>query len=584
MQTWLGFVALFVSFWGYVHFLHKNISLKQEFCPVITISVISCFIFLAGCFKLLIPAFFVVFILGFLLYFYDYIFICRHDYRIFLLGLRNTITPGTIVFIVISVFLIFRLTGTHINYFDNYSHWELIAKNLIYDSEFPDAADSIIEFKSYPVGTAVFIWYVCRIVGWSEGNALFAQEMINLASGVCIFAFVSNKNRMLKAATTVMGLLFVLGIITCITWLHNGINSLFVDRTLAALGIAAYAVLIYYRCDVRHAVISVFPLLSFLVCVKNSGWFLVITSVVLLIHITRQNRLPKVKSLLSVILVMVGPLILWSAWNAYIRIAYDELSDTPHAVSVSYYSKILSGRSADVIKTIVSAFSLRLLTQNLVLLWFFIMVLLLLLVIGKYKKEMYGVVDIRYTLVFVLSVYAAYNTVLLAMYVFSMPYEEAIMIDSYNRYIMTIDTYACGILVILVMRCLLVFTDVKEKRRAFKAAVTAIGYLLLPMHLLGVMTLIIPPQIPYEEAIAEPLRIAIDDYDLPQDQNVSYCLCLVDENVDYYRYHSYLAKTILYSANVGVNYLESPYEFNKSALGDYDYYILIESSVVTVTE
>jgi hypothetical protein len=288
--------------------------------------------------------------------------------------------------------------------------------------------------------------------------------------------------------------------------------------------------------------------------------------------------------MVSAMLVGSGPLIWWIIWNIYIRIAYDELSDSPHAVSLSYYSNMLSGRTIDIVKTIAVAFFSKLLTENIVFLWFFIIASILLVLTSICNKKPLSIVDLGYTLTFVLGAYVVYNTVLLAMYVFSMPYEEAVIVDSYNRYTMTIDTYACGIMVILVMRYLLALSVDKERIGLSGVAFTVMGYLLLPMHLLGIITFVVPPQTPDEELIAEPLRIAIEEYGLPQDQNVSYCLCLVDENTNFYRYHSHIAKTILYSANIDVYYLETPFEFNTAVLGDYDYYILIDSSVATVID
>ena len=72
-----------------------------------------------------------------------------------------------------------------LTHYDNFSHWALVVKDLLLTGELPGADTSLIPFRDYPPGTSVFIFYICRYLGHSQGMMLLAQNSVLLA---CFFA------------------------------------------------------------------------------------------------------------------------------------------------------------------------------------------------------------------------------------------------------------------------------------------------------------------------------------------------------------------------------------------------------------
>lgn len=91
-----------------------------------------------------------------------------------------------ILFLVLSFFL-------KMQHYDNFSHWAVIVKNMLTTNHFPTVQDELIAFKDYPPGTSVFIYYVCRFWGNSQGMMLMAQNALLLAGFFAIFGMIREK-------------------------------------------------------------------------------------------------------------------------------------------------------------------------------------------------------------------------------------------------------------------------------------------------------------------------------------------------------------------------------------------------------
>ena len=582
----LRFILLMVSFGGYSHLLHKKFGLKPELCPAVTLSSVGCLLFLAGCLNILIPAMWILVIAGILIYPADLLFLSGRDIRKFGKELREDLTFGTVAFYVCAAYLFFWLAPVHIYYYDNFTHWRLITKFLLYDSHLPTSADPIIEYSTYPVGSSVFIWYVCKVIGSvADGQALFAQSLLSLASGVTLFAFADSKDKKTKIYLNVVALLFALGITTCYAGLENGIYSLLVDRLLCALGIAAYATALYNRDDIKKAVIFSAPMAVMATCVKNSGIFFTFTTAVIILRLALKGGNRK-KSFIYALGSVAPSIIFMLIWKAHTSMAFKNVSDGPHTVSKEYYSSILAEKTPDNIRQICSMFGDEVLLHNsmfaMLAIAFLILVALIKLSWDK-KSESEPVFTAGYLLVF----YVIYQVGNLAMYIFSMPWVEAQRLCWYSRYVMTIDAFSCGVMLILFMRVVGELPGKKLKIRTAGLVFMLLPVFILPFQITGFSSLFSRQDLTDEEKLADVVRTICEEYDLPQDPDVKYLVCFseneawLDEftpTVANRAYRYYFCKTILYSADLDVTSLNRLSDIKDNDMSEYDCFIYIRSS------
>lgn len=117
-----------------------------------------------------------------------------------------------------------------------------MVKNMYYDSAFPNFQDPVICFQLYPLGSAGFIWYVCRCVGYSEGITMFAQNALILSCVLPFFMLAMQVKYGKGIAYITVGLMCVIGI-CCGSNMSNGPFHLLVDKLLSYIAIAAFVIL-----------------------------------------------------------------------------------------------------------------------------------------------------------------------------------------------------------------------------------------------------------------------------------------------------------------------------------------------------
>lgn len=115
-------------------------------------------------------------------------------------------------------------------------------KNMYYDYVFPNFQDPVIYFQSYPLGSAEFIWYVCRCVGCSEGITMFVQKALILSCVLPFFMLAMQVNHGKGIAYIIAGLMRMNGV-CCGSNMSNGPFHLLVDKLLAYIAIAAFVIL-----------------------------------------------------------------------------------------------------------------------------------------------------------------------------------------------------------------------------------------------------------------------------------------------------------------------------------------------------
>lgn len=366
---------------------------------------------------------------------------------------EKTLRPPTLNLLTIWLlfyFLLFAATllTTHLEHYDNYSHWAIIVKFLYTEGRLPAAGDAIISFSSYPIGSSLFIYYATLIGGYSDSVMLFGQFVFIFSCIYAFFAVVKDESRAL-----VITMLF--SFIAVFNHFNIAIrmNNLLVDFLLPMLTLAGIAGL--YRMQLKYRQMSVFLVLiaGSLSIVKNSALFF--TAVLIVYYISRiivnWKFYQKKGTVVSIALCSIAssfiPYILWS------QHVKNNLESSKHEVNLAAYQQTFGEKDQAVIQQISDKFistitnlgtpsTEGILLANLILVTTFIVIRFVL----KRKSSV-----VRYWVI-INGVTGIYYAGIYFMFLYSMPTEEALYLAGFERYAASIVILALGIVMMVLAR------------------------------------------------------------------------------------------------------------------------------------
>lgn len=442
----IRFLGLLLSLIGYMLFLERK-GIHIAFAPVLTVSGIGIAMFFAGLLNIMSVTVLAIFLGG--------LFCAVFSLRTFhakVYPLPRTF-PEIIplgFFLLLSVFFFLRLHSEHLLDYDNFSHWLLVIRDMLNTGHLPNFASTQIEFQGYPTGCAGFIFYICKILGDREGIMLFGQAILLIAC-LCVFwAFVEKSYLISGIVISLASIYLLVGNIP--------ITNLSVDTLLSLLGIASFATVLFYRKTPKAASLCLCILSSFLILVKNSGiFFLAFHGLLLLILVVFQAVLEKRKfpwkDCLSLAgLTIIVPASVFYLWDRHVDYSFYAGEVSKHSMTIANYTIVFGEKSPEDVRAILDAFLQRISTPSG---W---EVALLLTLAGLYlagflrrRIRRNGNTELWYFLWSAFT-YLCYLAGILVMYLISMPYEEAVSLGSFDRYLATITMYLVGIGVIYLLR------------------------------------------------------------------------------------------------------------------------------------
>jgi hypothetical protein len=354
----------------------------------------------------------------------------------------SSLTILNLAFVAVFGAITASLIDTFFVHYDNFSHWAVVVKYMLVTNRIPDAASAIIDFKSYPLGSSSFLYYVGRIVGNGEGVMLVGQGILLFASFYAVFGAIRDQKRFLLAALLGLGC-------SAMAFFNISIriNNLLVDFLLPALALASIGILLVERNKFFTTCLAVLPVLGLLAIIKNTGIiFAVIGFVFLLFRSVQFQRADeKLRPFFWGALLTIGlsliPLILW---NLHTSLAFPT-----DAGKFSYDFQTLSSFKIDKtpaqIQYIVQLFlymatSLsQLPTLGFVIFNGVAIVSYLVARIGfKMKWKLLG------TLLLLDLTVVLYYGGILAMYILSMPIDEALRLAGFDRYASSMILFLIG--------------------------------------------------------------------------------------------------------------------------------------------
>lgn len=358
-------------------------------------------------------------------------------------------------------------------HYDNFSHWAVMVKFMVFTGRLPGASDHLISFTSYPPATALFITQFAHWVGFSDGAMLVAQFILIWGAAYAIFAGLRDRSR----ALTSFALCFTLAI----SFVFNvaiRLNNLLVDYVLPILTIAALIGIFIYR---KHPLLlsaHVIIFISALLLVKNSATFFVIIIGTYFLYTLITNHHWQWRRLLTIpiqfgITLGLGTLpFVWWEWHVK-----HTFTVSKHQISTQAYARQLSGENHQALikishKFLTQIFSLNSLSTKGILLINIVLILTWLFIrIRQHQRNNLLGIALLLDMIFV-----AYYGSLFGMYILSMPYAEAILLDGFERYMASIVILNLFIGAIALVRVLdyQQFEQNFQKRntQAFKSATT----------------------------------------------------------------------------------------------------------------
>ncbi|MET1172393.1 hypothetical protein [Paenibacillus amylolyticus] len=429
-------VLLIFSFLGYMHSVRKALSLRWEFIPVFVFSSIACFVFLSGLAGQLFTGSLIILIAGLLLY-GGMLFLrlrrgasLRMSFSIF----QFSFLAGTFVFLLV----LFQNQLTH---YDNFSHWAIVLKQMLSTDAFPTPDSNLIDFKNYPLGTSSFIYYVCRFMGHSQSVMLLAQGFLIFSCFYAMFGIVSEKKRFLLYAFLGLGL-STLSFFN----LTIRITNLLVDFLLPIYALAILAVIYQYRNEIKKACIVVLPLAGLLTIIKSTGFIFAAIGLIFLVYSWLKHKQKfSWKTALAVVGTICGALIPYFGWSWRMATVFQGI-DNKFDVATS---GIQAGKTPEQMREILWTFlkaSTDLTTRPVIGIVIFqlipIAASVFAIVVLKKKWNLWK------ALIALDVVLLLYYAGILALYLFSMPLDEAIVLAGFERYASSIVVLFAGGLVL----------------------------------------------------------------------------------------------------------------------------------------
>ena len=415
---------LILSLVGIFIFVRHRFKIPVELIPVTVFSSIGLLVFFSGILNIMKLICLLIVLFG--LYGYRYIRIVLSD--------RRFVTSNIIFFLVCTCFFIFLKDSIFILY-DNFSHWGLVAREILETNSFPNFKTPLISFQSYITGSTSFIYYICKVVGTKqEGIMMFAQSLINISAVYSISVFINRKNITLVFPITCFGIYLAVSNILP--------YDLPVDTLLSSLSIVLIVILLKYKDNFNEGVWLFSIVASYLVTIKSSGIFFVISGFILMYLIVKNTSILRIVR--YQLLILTGILLINYIWKAHVSYVYVSGNNSKHSVNLNSYKENLLDKGKSKILEILKDYVNKFLTlYNL--LWYILLFSTIIIVISKYLSMNKVKISnyLRFTVGLFFS-YFLYHVLLFSMYVFSMPYNEAKNLDSFERYDLTVVVYLLG--------------------------------------------------------------------------------------------------------------------------------------------
>lgn len=432
MEMMLRLCLLIVSMTGYILFFTQKYRIRIEFAPALFCAWTSNLLFAAGIWNILPQMVWLLYAGGFLLLALSWKYNFRFDRRSLLLY-------GS--FLCLAAFFFQVLKRAHFTGYDNFSHWATVVKDMLLENRMPNFEDPVIRFQSYPLGSSLFLYGICRMIGTAEGCMLWAQLLMQISFLFCTMVLARKKNWYLLPVLILFGM-WALSV-------NNSIYELRVDTLLPLAGIAAFTVIFHHKKEPEKALSHSVGILMLLINIKNSGVFFYAACILFFVACTgkyfRQHKLRVCCAGLA------APLLMMYLWKRHVAFAFSDGMASKHSMDLAHFGEMAAkktkddmiGIGLDILRRFTELEHIE--VKLMLLLTVFLLVMAVLLYPYGQMKKMFRLLAADWGCL------AAYTVSLYAMYVFSMPMGESARLASYDRYVLSVLIFLYGVTAVVVL-------------------------------------------------------------------------------------------------------------------------------------
>lgn len=400
------------SFGGYFHYLVNIKKVSLFAAPAVIVTSISAVMCLAGLVNTMLLCLYLIIAAGIML-------LWKYRKELSFRGLSGNIFPLALCGILL-IYLVYYTKGGVYADGDTMTHWGIIVKSIYEDGRLPNFSNIEIEYQSYPPATACWIFFVLKILGYSEARALLAQGLWMYACVISMFAV--NKTRSKPGDV----LIFLLAL-----YLLRGLDDLRVDVILALVTIAAFVVAEEERADSKRLVWILLPFLFVLPLVKSSGLLFAIFVVCLAVCIVAKDGGWKQTVKMTGKCALI-PVAAWYLWKSHTKMVYAGANYSMHSFSSEYMQSVFESKTSEDIHTIFEAYLAKWFSFNSSCEWQALLLFAVMAVAAvwlcKQKREVLTLSALM------VGFYFVYKIGLFLMYLLSMYGAEALYVASYERY------------------------------------------------------------------------------------------------------------------------------------------------------
>ena len=462
MRFIIGLVIFWLSTIGYILYVNKKTKLPYSLALPLVFTLIAIAIFVSGILNIMKVITLLIWLVGFILFGY---YLLKKQ-----INLKKIINPNTILVVIVVSYITIVCTHMHLLQYDNFSHWALIVKTLFTKNAFPNFEDTIIMFKGYQPGSACFIYYVGMILGKTESSMIIGQNYLIASYLFSLLYFANNK---FKSSHLIRAIIISFYFIILVGNVY--FNDLLVDTLLTVMSIYSAIIMYHFKDDLYHAFIYIIPISVYLILVKNVGLVLVGFNCLGLLYLGYKNNKIKKSIIYSAILGIIS-LLFFYIWSQHVSYAYGDLAlDTKHSLSTSNILGELKNKGRSGILAFCSIYFKHFIdvSNNLTNLYMIVINIVTIIIAILNKDNMKKIVKYLLAGDFI---YLLYYIILGIMYLVSMPWKEAKVLASFDRYVLTIVYVTIGLLLICY------FTIINNKKinsKVLISSVLIIGSLLL---------------------------------------------------------------------------------------------------------
>ena len=448
-------IALFLaSQAGWLLLARRRLRVGTGLAPVVAVSAQVSILFVAGILNLLVPAGIALFAAGVASLAWG---IMREREET-----RGTLASLPVIWLAVAaVVLMLLVRGREIVAYDNFSHWATMVSSMVRTGRYPNFMDPMIEFQSYPPGSATWAWYASLAVGTSEATWMFAQGLVELACMVPLLCLSTDADglrgsRPSPVLPVAAVSLAAVALMTCNVSPFGLMVDTLMPLLAGAAAVTAMGIPAEGGADARRNMVALGLVLAFLVLVKSAAALFAVAALVVAAMRVRPRR--------GVLVAAAFPVVATVLWSAHCSYVFPAAETSKHAVSATGWMETLSGKSPGDLTAIVSSMagfavsplSLAVPLAGLVLAF------VLAAAVDRHavtRGEDAGLDSPRPRLsdparavVFAVAFYVIYMLGLLAMYVFSMPLGEALALAGADRYRRTAVAFCAYILFAMLVR------------------------------------------------------------------------------------------------------------------------------------